>query len=460
MRKSTDTTFGSDDMNKHTTKKVSAIAIALFPVALSGLTGCGGLQQQGTTPAIVQGVALHGSIHGGQQPVSGANVQFYAAGSTGYGSAYLYPNGATSLLGTNVVTSDGGGGFSISNDYTCPSPTTQVYLVATGGNPGLGTGTNANLAMMVALGPCGLLSSATDVNVNEMTTVATVWALSPFMTGIVNIGTSAGNAQGLTNAFAAVNKLVNTGSGVVSGPALPAGATLPVMKLNTLADILGSCVNSAGGVAGDKSNCGKLFADTTVGGVAPTDTITAAMNMAQHPGVAVADLFTLSSATAPFEPALPTAPMDLTIGITYASGGLSGPKGVAVDGGGNVWVANSTGNSVTKLDNTGAALSTATGFTGSMSAPSAIAIDASGNAWVTNTGGSTISALTPAGGTLNGSPFTVGTAPNSLAFDALGYLWVANSGSNSVSELSAAGGSVQTISSGASAPGAVAVSPK
>jgi DNA-binding beta-propeller fold protein YncE len=152
--------------------------------------------------------------------------------------------------------------------------------------------------------------------------------------------------------------------------------------------------------------------------------------------------------------------MDLTIGITYASGGLSGPKGVAVDGGGNVWVANSTGNSVTKLDNTGAALSTATGFTGSMSAPSAIAIDASGNAWVTNTGGSTISALTPAGSTLNGSPFTVGTAPNSLAFDALGYLWVANSGSNSVSELSAAGGSVQTISSGASAPGAVAVSPK
>jgi hypothetical protein len=201
MRKSTDTTFGSDDMNKHTTKKVSAIAIALFPVALSGLTGCGGLQQQGTTPAIVQGVALHGSIHGGQQPVSGANVQFYAAGSTGYGSAYLYPNGATSLLGTNVVTSDGGGGFSISNDYTCPSPTTQVYLVATGGNPGLGTGTNANLAMMVALGPCGLLSSATDVNVNEMTTVATVWALSPFMTGIVNIGTSAGNAQGLTCGF-------------------------------------------------------------------------------------------------------------------------------------------------------------------------------------------------------------------------------------------------------------------
>jgi hypothetical protein len=438
-------------------KTTSKSTIVLLGAVAFALTGCSGLQQ--TAPIAVQGSALHGVIHGGQQAVSGATVQLYAAGSTGYGSAYSYTTG-TSLLGTNVVTSDANGNFSITGDYTCPSSATEVYLVATKGNPGLSMGSNANLALMTALGPCGLLTPQTYVSINELTTVASVWALSPFMTGIANIGTSVNNSQGLTNAFAAVNKIVNTATGYMPGTALPSSAALPVAKLNTLADILAACINSPGGVSGDTSNCGTLFFNTKVAGVAPTDTLTAAMNMAQHPGVDVSALFTLSSASSPFQPALTSAPADLTIGITYMGGGLSAPKGIAVDAGGNVWAANSTGISVTKLDNTGAAISGVNGFTGSMSAPSALAIDASGNAWVTNSVGTTVSALTPTGGTLNGSPFTVGTAPNSLAFDALGYLWVANSGSNNVSELSAAGASVQTISSGASAPGAVAVSPK
>lgn len=87
-------------------------------------------------------MALHGSVHGGQQPVTGATIQLYSAGLTGYGSA------ATSLIpisaqvpfsgpGTGALT-DGNGGFQISGDYTCPSATSQVYITSTGGNPGLG----------------------------------------------------------------------------------------------------------------------------------------------------------------------------------------------------------------------------------------------------------------------------------------------------------------------------------
>jgi hypothetical protein len=38
------------------------------------------------------------------------------------------------------------GSFTITGDYTCPSGSSEVYLVAAGGNPGLGSGTNANTA--------------------------------------------------------------------------------------------------------------------------------------------------------------------------------------------------------------------------------------------------------------------------------------------------------------------------
>ena len=459
MIRNANTMLGSDAMKRAAMKKTSGAVAGALALALSGVVGCGGLLQSASVSRPTPGVALRGSVHGGQQPVVGASIQLYAAASSGYGSAYNYTSG-TSLLGTNVVTTVAGGSFSITGDYTCPSSATDVYLVATGGNPGLKSAANANLALMVALGPCGQLSSSTDIDVNEVTTVATVWALSPFMTGIANIGTSAGNAQGLTNAFAAVNELVNIAMGTVSGPALPAGATLPAAKINTLADILAACVNSAGGTAGDGSSCGTLFAAATVGGVAPTDTINAALNIARHPGVQISALIGLASTTAPFQPVLAGTPNDFTIGITYKGSGLSKPKGVAIDANANVWIANSGANSVTKLDNSGAALSGSNGFTGAMNAPSAIAIDFSGNAWVTNQGGSTVSALTPSGGVLNGSPFVVGAAPSSLAFDALGNLWIANSGSNSLSELSNVGTVVQTVSNGSNAPGAVAVSPK
>ena len=98
----------------------------------------------------VAGGQLRGSVHGGQQPVTGASIQLYAAGTTGYGTS------ATALLTSPVVT-DSSGSFSITGDYTCPSSTSQLYLVATGGNPGLAAGTNnAALALMAALGPCSL----------------------------------------------------------------------------------------------------------------------------------------------------------------------------------------------------------------------------------------------------------------------------------------------------------------
>src|SRR5438445_4103263 len=84
---------------------------------------------------VIEPLVRHSSVHGGQQPVSGATLQLYAVGTTGDGSA------ATALL-TQAVTSDANGNFDITGAYTCPSASTLVYITATGGNPGLSPGTN------------------------------------------------------------------------------------------------------------------------------------------------------------------------------------------------------------------------------------------------------------------------------------------------------------------------------
>jgi hypothetical protein len=83
-------------------------------------------------------------------------------------------------FGTPVV-SDGGGNFNLTGTYICPAaPNDQVYLVATGGDPG--GGTNANLALMAAPGTYSGLSSGSFISINEVTTVAAAYALSGFMT--------------------------------------------------------------------------------------------------------------------------------------------------------------------------------------------------------------------------------------------------------------------------------------
>jgi hypothetical protein len=404
---------------------------------------------------------------GGQQPVAGVTLQLYQAGTNGYGSA-------ATPLGTSAQTNSGGN-FNLPS-YTC-TPGSQVYLAGTGGQPIAATMsspavTNNNLALMVGLGTCGGTDLNNFINVNELTTVASVWALAPFMSGITHIGTSSTNTTGLANAFAAINELVNTANGTVPGLALPTGATIPQTEINTLGDILEQCINSGGGAVvggvSDGSNCGNLFvlAPNAAGTIYPTDTITAVMNIAQSPGRNVTNLNKLRSASPVFQPALSvnSPPNDWTIAITYTGGGLNSPTSIAADAAGAVWVTNSGNSSVTKLDPTGAADSTASGFTaGGFSAPSAIAIDSSGNAWVANSGNNSITRLNPTGTT--GTVFTGNGlhTPASIAIDGSGNVWVANTGANPVSAFTSSGtaltGSPYT-GAGTNAPASVAVTPK
>jgi streptogramin lyase len=430
----------------------AAAALGVMATALS-LSGCAGNFGVPAAAGVVPGVGLTGAVHGGQQAIVGATIQLYAASSTGYGAV------STALL-TVPVTSLAGGAFSITGDYTCPNASSLVYLTAVGGNTG--SGTNANSALMAPLGACGNLSASTFISINEVTTVAGAYALSAFMSAPNSLGTSPANATGLTNAFATVNKLVDVSVGLSPGKGLAAGTAVPSSKLNTIADIIAGCVNSTGGLAGDGSNCGTLFANSTSSsGVAPTDTITAALNIAKYPGSNVSTLLGISAGiSAPFQPT--TVPADFVLAIKYAPiSTFSTPSAAALDASGNVWVTNAGNNSVTVLN---AVTSAPTILTqGTLNAPSAIAFDQNGNAWVTSKGSSKLSVFTPGGaGTL--TSVTGLSAPTSIAIDGQNVLWITDSGSSGVTNVTVSGTTTQTFATvtatgGVSAPVAVAINP-
>ena len=435
-----------------------AAGVACTALALAGCEGGSSLiaPQNRATGA-------QGRVMGGQQPVNGASIYLYAAGAGGYGSAAssLLTSAAGNQDGSGhwYVKTDASGAFTITGDWSCPvSPSpSYLYVLAVGGNPG-GSTPNPNLALLAPLGPCTGVNSSTFVMVNELSTVAGVWALSPFMTGATNIGSSATNQTGLAEAFAAVNSVANPATGTAPGLSLPAGATVPVSKINTVANILASCVNSTGGTAGDSSACGNLFAATTVNSVAPTNTVAAALNMAQHPGANVTALYALQAGSPPFVPSLSSAPNDWTVAINYTGGGLQAPTAIAADQSGNVWVANSGSNAVSWFDNLG---NSKLGATGTVlgGAPQGVAVDLSGNAWVTAANGD-VYELSASNGSIVGSPLAGFNNPTGIAIDPTAEIWVIDSGNGTVSAVNSSGAALAGSpfsGAGISAPAAIAI---
>jgi hypothetical protein len=416
---------------------------SIFLTALSvSILGC---SANVPSTSSVAGGRLRGTVHGGQQPVVGAFVQLYAAGTGGYGSA------ATPLIASTVFT-DATGSFSITGDYVCPSASSQLYLVAAGGNPGLAPGTNNSaLALMAALGPCSLhggqytLDPNAFVSINEVTTVAAVYALAAFMGGdATHVGASSTNAAGLANSFALVNNLVDPATGAALS-ATPAGnGTAPQAAINTLANILAACVNSTG----IGSPCSALFGTATpVGGTTPTDTVQAIYDIARNPVNNVSALYALAGATPPFQPTLSPAPNDWTLAVTYTAGGLAGiATGInssvtmAIDASGNVWIPNTVSGgqyNVVELSSNGTVLSGSNGYTGGgLTSPTSIAIDPAGNVWVPGSG--SVVKFSNSGAVLSGANgFTGGglNMPFAIALDGQGNAWVADEGSNNVIKL-------------------------
>ena len=478
--------------------------LILLCLCAGTIAGCGGTATPSTSGA--PGTALNGMVHGGQQPVSGAKIYLYAAGSTGYGSA------STSLLntaasgvstdsnGNGYVTTDSNGNFNFGADWSCAHGTDQVYILALGGNPGLARGAdNTALALMAALGTCGsLVSTYPNIVADEVTTVASVWALRPFMTDATHIGASSTNAAGLSNAFAQVTSIVDIATGKALAKTPAGNGTIPQSKIDTLADILAPCVNSTSRTS---AACGLLFsAATPTGKTQPANTIAAALSIARNPGLKVSTLFALPTPSAPFQPQLGRAPNDWMLFVTLSGGGLHSPTSLGVDGAGNLWVANyfgvasafspagaplsaagytggglnesfgmaiDTGNniwfaneqsngvnsnlgSITKLNSGGQPLSGNSGYdSGGIYFPIGVTADPNGNMWIVDYGDSTVTLLNSSGASLSGPSGWGGTSlefPVALAVDSHHNAWVANQSANTITKISANGATATVIS--------------
>jgi streptogramin lyase len=430
------------------------------------LAGCSGVPV--TVPIQsrpVAGPALRGMVHGGQQPIVGAHVYLYAASSNGYGGA------STSLLGNFTgtskdgngnyyVTTGAGGAFSISGDYTCPSASAQVYLYAIGGDPTPGV-PNAVAGLMAGLGSCDSPNFSSDYFVvNEVSTVATAYAIAGFATDPTHVSSSSSAlaGMGITDAFSTIANLetLNAGTALATTPAPAANGTVPQNEINTLANILAACVNTNGAVTGptNPTLCYTLFYNAENGGTAASDTATAAINIAHNPSANIDNLYGLQVPNAPFQPFLMTEPNDFTVSITYTGGGLDGsgdaPEGIAVDALGNVWVPNYASDSVSELSPLGVPISGSSGFkytgsgiSGILASPTSVAVDIYYNAWIASLSSTTMTEISRNGNLATTPPPNYTGAglsdPYGVSIDPSSNVWVTNNGGNSLSEFESNG---------------------
>ena len=427
------------------------LALAACTLSALALTGCATSFIDTASPIAARGATLRGTAHGGQQALTGANVYLFAAGTTGYGSASASlltpgtPGVTADSQGHGYVTTDAQGNWSITGNYTC-SPRDLLYVLVTGGNPGVGgTANNTAIAMMTALGSCGSINSSTFVVVNELTTVAAAEALQQFIVDGTHIGSSATNNTGISNAFLTALNMVGIADTQARTTTLAGNGTVPQATLHTLANALAACVNTASNTS---ANCGSLLASAPYNNAPAADTLVAAVSIAQHPGYKPNTIFNLAASNPPFLPALTSAPNDFSIGITYNLGGIPEPGYLAIDAAGNVWSTNRASekspfnatDSIVKLNPQGAILSGPNGFTaGGINLPEGIAVDIDGSSlWIANTP-STVVKLSSTGALAPNFPVTAGNFPQGIAIDTGGNAWVSNSQGNDISEIATTG---------------------
>jgi sugar lactone lactonase YvrE len=168
----------------------------------------------------------------------------------------------------------------------------------------------------------------------------------------------------------------------------------------------------------------------------------------------------------------PTGVVTTLAGSAGASGSADGtgtaarfsdPFGVAVDGTGNVFVADCSNNTIRKITPSGVVTTLAgtagssgsadgTGAAARFGDPEGVAVDGAGNVFVADSNNNTIRKITPAGVvmTLAGAADSSGSAdgtgasarfngPNDVAVDGAGNVFVADSGNNTIRKITSTG---------------------
>lgn len=269
-------------MNKKTFSIISVFSALLITASALILASCSGEDNTSSSPSVMvdgtvsssPSVMVNGTVSSGAGrnaiPIAGATVSIFQTQST-----------SAKLLAVGVA--DASGNFSI------PIPTDDsgsvYYAIAT-------SGTSSQL--MALLGTTPLQT----VTINEMTTVASAYAMLQFnKNGLVS-----GPLMSLKIASDMAENLVSAQTGTPSTLIqLPPNAnqTNTWRELGSLANILTSCVRALSGA------CETLFANSSsLSGIKPETTLQAISNIALNPGASLGNLFALSNKVLAYSPYL------------------------------------------------------------------------------------------------------------------------------------------------------------
>jgi hypothetical protein len=367
-------------------------------------------------------VSVEGRVLAGGAPVARSTVTLWLAST-----------GEPRQLAQARAGADGR--FSLRSDAT-PASDTSLYLVAKGGVPaGKGGDDNPAIAFLTVLGS----KASSEVTINELTTIASVWTHAQFLDGTaikgpaLSLRIAAGNVPSFVD-------LQTGGWGTTIQDSLNGSQTPTMANFATLANGLAGCATR---VIADA--CSKLYAAAapptrklalsgqTVG-PAPSDTLTAAQSLAKYPWHEPERAFALLEAfypipdgktmrPVPHMPYLNFPPSAWVLPLKFDGGGYRAGGKAMFDSEGNLWVGDNftvgwqgqdklwQGNA-TKFDPNGRPLSPATtGFAGGgmQGGTFGNAIDAKDNAWLSSYGGKSIAVFDRSGKPL--------TPPEGITFD-------------------------------------------
>jgi len=272
-------------------------------------------------PGTGQSLSLSGAVQAGSHPLTGSVVHLYEVtrSAESFDVQEVLPPVAT----------DASGSFNQTQPANC-APSAELFAVAVGGVPVASSfAGNPAAEMAAALGPCTGLSNHVEVNISEITTIATVHFLAQSL-GWYDSDPSSGVAlhDGFYQDAGSARALAGLARGTLSLAGVMPG-TLPVEKINSLANLLDSCELQ------DSVVC-QQFLDLaqTSGTTQQIDPVTALMHIALHSAANVPAIYVLASAVKVHQPALAAPPSDWAIVLPSPLPGFPEAQSVAAGGSG------------------------------------------------------------------------------------------------------------------------------
>ena len=441
------TSNGSDQTFTTSAAPPTVTSLAAASITSTGATLNGTINANGFSTAVSFDYGLttaYGTnVAGTPTPVTGSSATAVSAVISGLspGTTYHFR-----VNGTNSAGTTNGSDQTFTTSGAAPTTTTLAAASITGAGATLNGTVNANgfstavsfdYGLTTAYGT-NVAGTPTPVTGSSTTSVSTViTGLSPGTT--YHFRVNGANSAGTTNG----GDLTFTTNGPTGQYAWTNFVGMPGNIGSTDGTGSGAWFNQPSGVAVDGS--GNLYV---------ADQLNHTIRKVTSGGV-VSTLAGLAGSTGSSDG-------------TGSAARFNGPLGVAVDSGGNVYVADSKNHTVRKVTS-GGVVSTLAGVAGSpgssdgtgsaarFNGPAGVAVDGSGNVYVADNGNSTIRKVAPGGvvstfaglaGSFGSTDGTVSVAllnaPTGVAVDGSGNVYVADNGNSTVRKVTS-GGVVSTL---------------